>query len=124
MLPRRTCFVARRLGLVVVAGRLWIAWFVLGGATIFRCFFVVFSSNAHDLLQVRAVPCLMYLSTSNEATRGERRGRGRFFAFRAKKPFHNEAVVLPLGNKACPYRGAYRVPLSNYSLSVCVCACV
>ena len=35
-LPRATCFVARRLELVAVAGRLWISWCVLGGADIFR----------------------------------------------------------------------------------------
>ena len=46
-LTRRTCFVARRLEVVAVAGLLWISWCVLG----FR-FFFVFSSNAHGLLQV------------------------------------------------------------------------
>ena len=48
-LPRGTCFVARRLEVVAVAGLLWISWCVLGGAD----FFVSFSSNAHGLLQVR-----------------------------------------------------------------------
>ena len=31
--------------------------------------FIRLSSNAHGLLQVRAVPCLMYLSTSTAASR-------------------------------------------------------
>ena len=63
-----------------------------------------------------AYASLMYLSTSNEAV----------FAFRAKKPLHNEARprkrsdrgrFLHFGKKASSYRGAYRVPLFN--LSVC-----
>ena len=41
-----------------------------------------------------------------------------FFAYRAKKPLHNEAVFLPLREKASSYRGAQRVPLF---LFVCVC---
>ena len=48
-LTRGTCFVARRLELVAVAGLLWISGCVLGAVD----FFVFFpSSNAHDLLQV------------------------------------------------------------------------
>ena len=46
-LTRGTCFVARRLEVVTVAGLLWIAWCILGAAG-FRYFF---SSNAHGLLQ-------------------------------------------------------------------------
>ena len=38
-LTRATCFAARRLELVAVAGRLWISLCVLGGADIFRFFF-------------------------------------------------------------------------------------
>ena len=55
-LTRGTCFAARHLELVAVAGLLWISWCVLGGAEIFVFFFVsiFFSSNAHGLLlQVR-----------------------------------------------------------------------
>ena len=54
-LTRATCFVARRLELVAVAGLLWISWCVLGGAGFFVFFLpdFVFSSNAHGLLQVR-----------------------------------------------------------------------
>ena len=40
-LPRATCFVARRLELVAVAGRLWISLCVLGGADVFRFIFFV-----------------------------------------------------------------------------------
>ena len=47
-----TCFVARRLAVVAVAGLVLISWCVLGAAG-FRFFFsVFFSSNAHGLLQV------------------------------------------------------------------------
>ena len=53
-LTRGTCFVARRLEVVAVAGLLWISWCVFGGADFFVfCFFqFFFSSNAHSLLQV------------------------------------------------------------------------
>ena len=52
-LMRGTGFAARRLNVVVVAGLLWISWFVLEVAG-FRVFFFRFSfySNAHGLLQV------------------------------------------------------------------------
>ena len=54
-LTRGTCFVACHLEVVLVAGLLWISWCVLGAAGFFRVFFppFFFSSNAHDLLQVR-----------------------------------------------------------------------
>ena len=52
-LTRGTCFVARRLEVVAVAGLLWISWCVLGGADFPVFFFsIFFSSNAHGLLQV------------------------------------------------------------------------
>ena len=52
-LPRGTCFVARRLELVAVAGRLWISW-CFGWGVFFSFFFVFIPSNAHGLvLQVR-----------------------------------------------------------------------
>ena len=35
------------------------------------------------------------------------------FAFRAKKPFHNEAVFCLESKRASSYRGAYGVPLFN-----------
>ena len=48
-----TCFVARRLEVVAVAGLLLISWCVLGGADLCVCVFrFVFSPNAHGLLQV------------------------------------------------------------------------
>ena len=48
---RGTCFVARRLEVVAVAGPLLISWCVLGRADFSRCFFsLFFSSNAHGLL--------------------------------------------------------------------------
>ena len=37
-----TCFVARRLGVVAVAGMQWISWCVSGGADSFVFFFVFF----------------------------------------------------------------------------------
>ena len=54
-LTRGTSFVTRRLEVVAVAGLLWISWYVLGAAGLFRvCVFFrfLFSSNAHGLLQV------------------------------------------------------------------------
>ena len=41
-LTRGTCFVARRLEMVAIAGLLWISWRVFGG-TDFFVFFVIFS---------------------------------------------------------------------------------
>ena len=38
---RGTCFNARRLELVAVAGRLWISWCVFDGAGFFRAFLKV-----------------------------------------------------------------------------------
>ena len=51
-LTRGTCFVARRLEVVVVAGASvdFVVGFGCGGTSCF--FFVLFSSNAHGLLQV------------------------------------------------------------------------
>ena len=67
-LPRATCFVARRLELVPVAGRLWISWCVLGGADIsrffFRFYFFVFLRTHTACCKYEAVSCLIYLSTS------------------------------------------------------------
>ena len=52
-LARGTCFFARRLELVAVAGLLWILWCVLGAADFFLFLFIfIFSLNAHGLLQV------------------------------------------------------------------------
>ena len=53
-LTRGTCFVARRLEVVAVAGLLWVSWCVSCGEDFFVFLFVdfCFSSNAHGLLQV------------------------------------------------------------------------
>ena len=53
-LTRGTCYFARRLEVVAVAGLLWISWCVLGGAGFYfhLLFRFCFSSNAHGLLQV------------------------------------------------------------------------
>ena len=51
-LTHGTCFVARRLEVVAVAGLLWSSWCVLGAAGFHGAFCFVFSSNAHGLLQV------------------------------------------------------------------------
>ena len=53
-ITRGTCFVARRLEVVVVAG-LWISRCVFGPGRLFSCFFfldlhVLFPSNAHALM--------------------------------------------------------------------------
>ena len=39
---RGTCFVARRLEVVTVAGLLWISWYILGGADFLLIFFFGF----------------------------------------------------------------------------------
>ena len=51
-LTGQTCFVARRLEVVAVAGLLWISWCGLGAAGLRAFFFHFFSSNAQLLLQV------------------------------------------------------------------------
>ena len=51
-LTRGTCFVARRLEVVVVAGLLCMSWCVLHVTEFLVCFVSFFSSNAHGLLQV------------------------------------------------------------------------
>ena len=65
-LARGTCFIARRLELVAVAGPLWISWCVLGGA-IFLVFFRfwVFFERTRLAASMRP-PCLIYLSISKD----------------------------------------------------------
>ena len=48
-LTRGTCFVARRLDVVAVAGLLWISWCGLGGAGIREFFFRFFSFELRTL---------------------------------------------------------------------------
>ena len=99
-LPSGTCFTARRLEVVAVAGLLWICFVVCFFSVWwhFVLFFCFSTSNAHAPTASTKQPCLMYLSTSNEARPRERSDRGRFF---------------PLGKEASSYRGAYRVQLFN-----------
>ena len=63
---RVTCFVARRLKVVAVAGLLWISWCVLGSAAFFlRYLFLIlfFFERARSAAAIRP-PCLIYLFTS------------------------------------------------------------
>ena len=63
-LTRGTCFVARRLDVVVVAGLLWISWCVSGAAG-FRVFFSFSFLRTHTACcTCERRPCLIYLSTS------------------------------------------------------------
>ena len=55
-LPSGTCFTARRLEVVAVAGLLWIHFVVCFFSVLWDFVFfvfVLFTSNAHGLLQVR-----------------------------------------------------------------------
>ena len=106
-LTRGTCFLACRLEFDAVAGNAvdFVVCFGWGGF-FFRVFFPIFFLRTHTTCcKYQATSCLIYLSTSNEARPRERIDRGRF---------------LPLGTKASSYRGAYRVPLFNLSVYVCV----
>ena len=64
-LTRGTCFVARRLEVVTVAGLLWVSWCVSATAG-FRVLFVCFSLNFECTRPDASIrpPCLIYLSTS------------------------------------------------------------
>ena len=64
-LTRATCFVARGLEVVAVAGVLWISWRVLDAAG-FRVFFRLVL-RTHTACKNMKSPCLIYLSNSNEA---------------------------------------------------------
>ena len=73
-LTRGTCFVARRLEVVAVAGLLGISWCALGAAGfILFCFvfvrFCFFFERARPAASMRT-PCLMYLSTSTGVRTG------------------------------------------------------
>ena len=69
-LTRGTCFFARSLELVAVAGLLWLSWCVLGGADFFRVSFFsdfFFPLRTHTAYcKYEAASCLINLSTSNE----------------------------------------------------------
>ena len=97
--------------MVAVAGLLWISSCVSGGA-FFKSFLyqVVFFyfERTRPAASMRP-PCLIYLSTSNEARSKERSDRGRLLAYGAKKPLRTEVRT------GCHYL---------ISMSVCLCACV
>ena len=78
-LTRGTCFLACRLELDVVAGLLWISCCVFGGADFSDFFFDFFFFERTRPAASMRPPCLIYLSTSNEARPRERRDGGRFF---------------------------------------------
>ena len=61
-LTRGTCFVARRLEVVAVAGHLWGFWRVMGVAGI--RFFRLFAFERTRSVASMRPPCLIYLSTS------------------------------------------------------------
>ena len=66
-LTRGTCFVARRLEGVAVAGLLWISWCVLGAAEFFVVLFFRFFFFFERTRPAASMspPCLIYFSTSN-----------------------------------------------------------
>ena len=66
-LTRGTCFVAFRLQLDAVAGLLWISWCVSGGADFSGFFFIFFFFERTRPAPNMRTPCLIYLSTNNEA---------------------------------------------------------
>ena len=69
-LSRGTCFVARRLEVVAVAGLLWISWRV-SAAPGFRVLFICFSSNFECTRPAASIrpPCLIYLSIDKSMSR-------------------------------------------------------
>ena len=64
-ITRGTCFVARRLELVTVAGLLWISLCVLDAVDLFVFFFPFFFPRAHPACYNYEAALLIYLSTSN-----------------------------------------------------------
>ena len=89
-LPSGTCFTARRLEVVAIAGLQqccgyisWCVFLVPGGISFFFSFSLLRTHTAY--CKYEATSCLIYLSTSSEARTRERIDRGRF---------------LPLGKKA------------------------
>ena len=67
-LTRGTCFVARPLEVVAVAGLLWISLCVLGAADFFVFFFRFFFFDCTRLAASSSMrpPCFIYLSTSKD----------------------------------------------------------
>ena len=62
-LTRGTCFVARRLEVVTVAGLLWLSRCVLAAAGLVFSFSFFFFERTRRAATMRP-PCLIYLSTS------------------------------------------------------------
>ena len=84
-----TCFIARRLEVVTVAGLLWI-YFVVCFFSVWwdLVFFFSFLLRSHMVYcKYEATSCLIYLSTSNEARPRERSDRGRFLLLGQKSLF-------------------------------------
>ena len=63
---RGTCFFARRLEVVAIAGLMWVSWCVFGGADFFVFFFFAFFflRTLTACCKYEAASCLIYLSTS------------------------------------------------------------
>ena len=116
MLPSGTCFTARRLEVVAVAGLLWI-YFVVCFFSVWWDFVFFFSFSllrTHTAYCKYEATCLMYLSTSDEAVFFP-------FLFRAKKPLHtgvgtgcHNLISLSVRLSVCP----------SVCLSVCLSVCV
>ena len=71
-LTRGTCFVARRLELVAVAGLLWISWCVLGAGGI-RYFVVFFSFERTQPAASMRPPCLINVYAGRPLADGYRK---------------------------------------------------
>ena len=69
-LTRGTCFIARRLEVVAVAGLLWISWCVLGGVDFLFYFSILFFFERRRPTARMRPPCLMYFSTSTRVRTG------------------------------------------------------
>ena len=133
-----TCFTARRLEVVAVAGLLWTYFVVcfflrLVGFRVFFSFSLLRTHTAY--CKHEATSCLIYLSTSTGVRTGCHSSVSlsvcvcvTFVGFRQGRGSEaTEAVFCLYGKKASSYQGAYRVPFLNWSvcpsvrLSVSVC---
>ena len=77
-LTRGTCFVARRLEAVAVAGFLWISWCVLGAAGFRVIFLFLFFERTRPAGSMRP-PCPINLSTSSCTINFQPSGRAFFY---------------------------------------------
>ena len=94
--------------MVAVAGLLWISWCGLGAARFRVLVSLLFFERTRPAASIRP-PCLIYLSTSNEARPRERSARGLFLPI-GKKPLHTGVRT------GCHY-------LINLSVCMSVCMC-